>query len=38
MDFGDGISTLIDLACKKRNNDVVEVEGRVLERLSEILF
>jgi len=38
MNFGDGISTLIDLTCKKRNDRVVEVDGRVLERLSEILF
>ena len=38
MDFGDGISTLIDLTCKKRRDGVVEVGGKVIERLAEILF
>jgi len=38
MGLGDNIGFLIDLACRKENNQVVEVQGKTLEKLVELLF
>lgn len=38
MDFGGKISVLIDLACKKKKNSVVDIDEKLTERLVEKIF
>lgn len=38
MDLGDKIGLLIDLACKKKNKQIVELKDEITERLVEIFF
>lgn len=38
MDFGDRVGLLIDLACRKKNNPVVDIDERLTEKIIEAMF